>query len=100
MGCVQALKEGKNIMTYSGTYKIRGIFLDIGTATANTVTYYNPPRHHLFDEFEAYVREEKARQMFAWKEPKKRIPVPIIPVIRRYEKMFTGRNFPIGGSKK
>lgn len=47
-----------------------------------------------------FEAEEKARQMFAWKEPKKRITVPTVSITRRYEKMAMGRKFPVGGPKK
>lgn len=90
-------------MAYAGTYRIRGVFLDMGAATTNTGCDYltvQPSRHYLWNEFEAFEREEKARQMFAWKEPKKRIPVSTVLIIRKYEKRFTGCKFPVGGPKK
>ena len=96
MGCVQALKEGENIMVFTGTY------IRYAVQSANTSLYYHDhsPRHDLWNELEAFEREEKARRMFAWKEPKKRIPVSTVLLIRRYEKRFTGCKFPVGGPKK
>ncbi len=55
---------------------------------------------HLMSSLEAWEREAKARQMFAWKEPKKRIPVPTVHLSMRYERRFTGLKFPVGGPKK
>lgn len=79
-----------------------GTYIRFAVQSANTdVDYvYHPSRSDLWAALDAWEREAKARRMFVWKEPKKRITVPTAPVIRRYEKMFTGRNFPIGGPKK
>ena len=59
-----------------------------------------PSLHDLRSVLEAWDEEANARRMFAWKEPKKRIPVKTVLMTRRYEKRFTGRCFPVGGSKK
>jgi len=81
-------------MPCAGTY-IR--FTQIATTSFD---YRHPPRHDLWNILEAWEREEKARQMFVWKERKKRIPVSTVLIIRRHEKMFTGCKFPVGGPKK
>ncbi len=70
------------------------------SAITSTVYDYHPSRHDLWNALEAFEREEKARRMFAWKEPKKRTSVSTVQVIRIYENRFTGRKFPVGGPKK
>lgn len=79
-----------------------GTYIRFAVQIANTdVDYiYRPSRSDLWAALDAWELEAKARRLFEWKEPKKRIQVPTVPVIRRYDKMFTGRNFPIGGPKK
>lgn len=92
MGCIQALKEGEKIMTY--------IRFTMETA-ATTIEYsYNPSRSDLWAALDAWDREAKARRLFEWKEPKKRITVPTVHIMMKYQNRFTGRNFPIGGPKK
>lgn len=69
-------------------------------ASTSTIGDNQTSRHDLWAALEAWEREAKERRMFEWKEPKKRIPVPTVPVIRKYEKRFIGRKFPVGGPKK
>lgn len=66
-----------------------------------TIDYvYRPSRHDLWAALDAWEREAKERRMFAWKEPRKRITVPTVKIMRKYENRFTGCKFPIGGPKK
>lgn len=95
MGCVQASKEGEEVMACSGSY----IRFSLSAETSIPLEYH-PTRHDLWAALDAWKREAKERRMFAWKEPKKRIPVPTIKIMRKYENRFTGCKFPIGGPKK
>lgn len=86
--------EGEEVMG------VAHIYVTLSYDASRDSVYDTPSRSGLWAALDAYNLEEKTRRMFEWKEPKKRIPVPTVPVIRRYDKMFTGRNFPIGGPKK
>ena len=80
---------------------VSGTYIRYALSANTSIDYhYNPSLHDLWGALEAFEREEKARQMFAWKEPKKRISVSTVLMIRRYDKRFTGRKFPVGGPKK
>ena len=96
MGCVQALKEGEEIMVYSGT----DIRFAVQSAETSIDYVYHPSRSDLWQALDAWEREAKVRRMFEWKEPKKRIQVPTIKIMRKYENRFTGCKFPVGGPKK
>jgi len=76
-----------------------GTYIRFAVQSANTC-YYQPSTHEIWSTLEAWENEAKTRRMFEWKEPKKRIPVSTVQVIRRYKKRFTGRKFPVGGPKK
>uniref|UniRef100_A0A6M3JX05 Uncharacterized protein n=1 Tax=viral metagenome TaxID=1070528 RepID=A0A6M3JX05_9ZZZZ len=67
-------------------------------ASTSTIGDNQTSLHDLGPTLEAWEREAEARQI--WKEPKKRIPVSTVQVIRKYEKRFIGRKFPVGGPKK
>lgn len=79
---------------------ITRIYLQLSYGASTSTVYDSPPRHDLRAALDRWEREAKERRMFEWKEPKKSIPVSTVPVIRRYDKIFTGRNFPVGGPKK
>lgn len=96
MGCVQALKEGEEVMADSRTY----IRYSFSGAETYLQIEYNPTRHDLWAALDAWELEAKARRMFAWKEPKKRITVPTVHIMMKYQNRFTGCKFPIGGPKK
>jgi hypothetical protein len=79
-----------------------GTFIRFAMQSAETnIDYvYRPSRHDLWAALDAWEREAKERRMFAWKEPRKRITVPTVKIMRKYENRFTGCKFPIGGPKK
>lgn len=85
-------------MANSGTYRIRwtGFIQIAGTAT----DYFQSSCQRVLKALEVAEREDRVRQRESWREPKKPIPELIFPMILRYERMFTGHYFPVGGPKK
>lgn len=79
---------------------ITHIYFRLSYGASTGTVYDHPPRHDLWAALDAWEREAKVRRMFEWKELKKRIPVPTVLMIRRYDKRFTGIKFPVGGQKK
>jgi hypothetical protein len=79
---------------------IAGIKLQLSYGATTGSVYDSPSRQDLWAALDACEREAKVRRMFEWKEPRKRIQVSTVQMIRRYENRFTGLKFPVGGPKK
>lgn len=69
------------------------------------IKYYGAAREshlsHLMRSIRSYEIEARVRHRATWWVPRKYVLVPqIVQSIRRFEKIFTGQRFPIGGPKK